>query len=127
MKYTIPHPMQCVPQMLLQEGATDENDLIDKILQIQPPNTMPLDDMVTKSEDNPWTNLCLVDSSLAHVKMVEFGPSKTLKINPSLSAHQEEDLGTMLREHLDDFSWSYKKIKGVCPLVYNHHIYIKER
>lgn len=44
---------------------------------------MPFDELVKEYEDNPWTNLCLVDPSLSHVKMVEFGPSKTLKINPS--------------------------------------------
>jgi len=49
--------------------------------------------------------------------MVEFGSFKTMKINPSLSTHQEEKLCNMLREHLDDFAWSYKEMKGVHPSV----------
>ena len=32
----------------------------------------------------------------------------------------------MLRKHLDAFSWSYKEMKGVHPLVCTHHIYIKK-
>lgn len=58
--------------------------------------------------------------------MVEFGPSRTLKINPSLSTSQEEKLCNMLREHLDVFAWSYKEMKGVHPSMCTHHIYIKE-
>eukprot|EP00253_Pinus_taeda_P013815 PITA_13815 len=79
---------------------------------------MPLDELLKTSKDNPWNDLCLVDSTLAHIKMVEFGPSKTLKIHPSLSAHQEEKLCNMLREHLDVFAWSYKEMKGVHPSVW---------
>jgi len=66
---------------------------------------MPIDELVNKLEDNPWINLCSVDSSPTHIKMVEFGPSKTLKINSSLSAHQEENLCKMLREHLDALTY----------------------
>ena len=32
----------------------------------------------------------------------------------------------MLKEHLESFTWSYKEMKGVQPLVCTHHIYIKE-
>jgi len=66
---------------------------------------MPLDELVNKSEDNPWIDLCLVDSSHAHIKMVEFGPFKTLKIDPSLSPsgrgvvkHAERALGCFCLE-----------------------------
>jgi len=45
---------------------------------------MFLEELVKKVEDNPWTNLCLADSSPTHVKMIEFGPERTLKINLSL-------------------------------------------
>ena len=54
-------------------------------------------------EGNPWIELCLVDPSPEHVKMVVFSPSKTLKINPSLSTNQEDIFCNMMREHLDAF------------------------
>jgi len=58
--------------------------------------------------------------------MIEFGSVMTLKINPSLFAHEEKELCVMLREHFDAFSWSYMEMKGVHPSVCTHHIYIKE-
>lgn len=57
---------------------------------------------------------------------MEINPSKTLKISPSLSVEQEEQLFTMLRKHIDTFAWDYKEMKGVHPSVYTHHMYIKE-
>ena len=65
-------------------GQPDEDDLIEKILQNQPPNTMSLEELVKKDEDDPWNGLCLADSIPTHVKMIEFGPARTLKINLSL-------------------------------------------
>jgi len=49
-----------------------------------------------------------------------------LKINPSLSTSEEEQLCNLLRENLEAFAWNYKEMKGVHPLVCTHHIYIKE-
>jgi len=71
-------------------GKLDEGDLIDQTLQNQLPITMPLDELVKKLEYNPSTYLCLVDSSPSHIKIVEFDPSKTLKINPSLNPSGRE-------------------------------------
>jgi len=85
-------------------GKPNEGNLIDQILQNQPHNTMSLNELVKNFEDNPWTDLCLADSSPTHVNMIEFGLAKTLKINPSLSAHQEKELCDMLIEHLDAFA-----------------------
>lgn len=65
---------------------------------------MSLDVLVKKVEDNPWTDLRLADSSLTHVKMIEFGQAKKLEINPSLFAHKEKELCDILREHLDAFA-----------------------
>jgi len=59
---------------------------------------------VKKVEDKPWTDLCLADSSPTHVKMIEFDPERILKINPSLSVHQQEELCDMLRKHPDAFA-----------------------
>lgn len=123
--HTTSHPI-CTLDVVIGGGKPDEDDLIDQILQKQSPNTMPLDELVKESESIPWTELCLIEPSPTHVKLVEFGPSRTLNINPSLLANQEEKLCKMLREHLDSFSWNYKEMKGVHPLVFTHHIYIKE-
>jgi len=87
---------------------------------------MSLDNLVKKVEDKPCTDLCLADSSPIHVKMIEFSPKRKFKINPSLSAHHEEELSDMLRKHMDDFAWNYKEMKVVHPFVCTHHIYIKE-
>lgn len=55
---------------------------------------MLIDELVEKSleqpKKNPWTDLCSIDFDLEHAKVVEIIPSRTLKINPSLSAKQEE-------------------------------------
>ena len=66
------------------------------------------------------------DSNPLRVKTIEFGPEKTLKINPSLSALEEEKLCNMLSENLEAFAWSYNEMKGVHPLVCTHNIYVKE-
>ena len=46
--------------------------------------------------------------------------------NQPLSVHQEDELRDTLKKHIDAFSWSYKDMKGVHPLVCTHRIYIKE-
>lgn len=94
----------CTLDVIIGGGKPDEDDLIDQILQNQPPDTMSLDELVKIFEDNPWINLCLANPNPIHVKMMLFGPAKTLKINPSFSSHQEKDLCDILREHLDAFS-----------------------
>jgi len=57
---------------------------------------------------------------------VKFSLEGALKINSSLSTSQEKELCSLLKNHLDAFAWSYKEMKGVHPLVFPHHIYIKE-
>lgn len=79
-----------------------------------------------ETQDNPLTNLCVADPTSLHVKNIEFGPERTLQINPSISASQEKELCILLRKHLDAFAWSYKEMKGVHPSMCSHHIYIKE-
>jgi len=87
---------------------------------------MSLEEVVKETKNNHQIDLCLADSNPTRVKTIEFSLERTLKINPSLSAHQEEELCNMLREHLDAFAWNYKEMKGVHPSVCTHHIYIKE-
>ena len=69
MYHTTSHPI-CTLYAIIGGGKPDEDYLIDQILQNQPPNTIPLDELVKESEGNPWTELFLVDASPAHVKIV---------------------------------------------------------
>ena len=57
-----------------------------------------------EAKNNLLINLCLADSNPTRVKAIEFDPKRTLKINPSLSVHQEEFLCNMLRENFDVFT-----------------------
>ena len=107
-------------------GQLDEDDLIEHILQSLTPSTLSLEEVVNETQNNHQINLCLANSNPTHVKTIEFSPERTLKINPPLSALQEEKLCNMLKEHLDAFAWSYKVMKGIHPLVCTHQIYIKE-
>jgi len=107
------------------EGQLDEDDLIEHILQIPTPSTLSLEEVVKETKRNHHIDLCLAYSNPTHVKTIEFSPERTLKINPSLSVHQEK-LCNMLKEHLDAFAWNSKEMKGVHPSVCTHHIYIRE-
>jgi len=60
----------CTLDTTIGEVQLDEDDLIEKILHNQPPNTMFVEDLVKKYEDNPWTNFFLVDLSPTNVKMI---------------------------------------------------------
>ena len=68
----------------------------------------------------------LVESTSETTKAIDFCPSRSLKINSNLSGKEEKKLCQLLKENLDAFSWDYKDMKGVHPLVCRHHIYIKE-
>eukprot|EP00253_Pinus_taeda_P026388 PITA_26388 len=107
-------------------GHPDEDDLIEHLLQSLTPSSLPLEEEVRETQNNHPIDLCLANSNPLHVKTIEFGPEKTLKINPSLSALEEEKLCNILRENLESFAWSYKEMMGVHPSVCTHHIYIKE-
>jgi len=85
-------------------GQPDEDDLIEHILQNPTPNTLSLGKVVKETKRNHQIDLCLPQSSPTRVKTIEFGLERTLKINPSLSVHLEEELCNMLREHLGVFS-----------------------
>eukprot|EP00253_Pinus_taeda_P005022 PITA_05022 len=107
-------------------GQQYEDDLIEHLLQSPTPSSLPLEEDVRETQKNHPIELRLANSNPLHVKTIEFGPEKTLKINPSLSTLEEEELCNMLRENLEAFAWSYKEMNGVHPLVCTHHIYIKE-
>ena len=63
----------------------------------QPPMPKPIHELMKESGSSPWTELYTVDSSLEHVSNVEFHPSITLNINPSLLSKQEEKLCNVMR------------------------------
>eukprot|EP00253_Pinus_taeda_P029422 PITA_29422 len=107
-------------------GPQTEDDLIENLIQNPPPSVLPLEELVEDTQANASVDLCVADPTSPRVKNVEFGPERTLKINSSLSPSQEKELYSLLNNHLDAFSWSYKEMKGVHPSVYTHHIYIKE-
>ena len=100
--------------------------MIENLIQNPPPSVSPLEDIVRETQNNPSTDLCAADSTSLHVKNIEFGPKRTLKINPSLSTSQEKELCNLLRKHLDAFAWSYKDMKGVHTSVCTDLIYIKK-
>eukprot|EP00253_Pinus_taeda_P030117 PITA_30117 len=103
-----------------------EDDLIEHLLQSPTPSSLPLEEEVRGTQNNHPIDLCLANSNPLCVKTIEFFPKKTLKINPSLSALEEENLCNMLRENLEAFARSYNEMKGVHPSMCTHHIYIKE-
>jgi len=107
-------------------GQQDEDNLIEHLLQRSTPSTLSLEEVVKETQKNHPIDIYLANSNPLRVKTIEFGPERTLKINPSLSVLQEEKLCNMLKEHIDAFTWSYKEMKGLNPLVCTHHIYIKE-
>lgn len=107
-------------------GKPDEDYLIEHMLQTLTPNTLSLEEVLKEIHKNHQIDLCLAHSKHTHIKTIEFGPERTLKINPSLFVHQEEKLWNMIKEHLDAFAWNYKEMKGVYPLACTNQIYIKE-
>lgn len=50
--HTTSHPM-CTLDVVIGGRKPDEDDLIDHILQTQPPNTLPLHYLVNGAEGNP--------------------------------------------------------------------------
>lgn len=123
--HTMPY-LVCTLDIVIGRRKLNEDGLINHILHNQPPTPILVDELMKETESNPWTGLCSLESSLGHVKIVEVGPSRTIKINHSLLAKKEEQVCNVLRQHLDDFAWDYKEMKGVHPLVCIHHMYIKE-
>ena len=91
-----------------------------------PLSVLPLEELVEDTQASALMDLYVADLTSSWVKNVEFGPEITLKINSSLSPSQEKELCSLLNRHLEAFAWSYKEMKGVHPLAYTHHIYIKE-
>jgi len=103
-------------------GQQDEDDLIEHLLQRPTPSSLALEQRVRETHNNHPIDLCLANSNPLRVKTIECGPEKTLQINTSLSALEEEKLCNMLRENLEAFTWSYKEMKGVYYSMCTHHM-----
>ena len=78
--------------------------MIENLIQNPPPSASPLEDIVREIQNNPSTDLYVADPTSLRVKNIEFGPERTLKINPSLSTSLEKELCSILRKHLDAFA-----------------------
>ena len=85
-------------------GQQDEDDLIEHLLQIPTPSSLPLEEEVRETQNNHPIDLCLANSNPLCVKTVEFGLEKILSINPYFFALEEEKLCSMLRENLEAFA-----------------------
>ena len=70
----------------------DEDDMIENLIQNPPPSVSPLEDIVRETQKNPSTDLCASNSTSLCLNNIEFGPERTLKINPSLSTSQEKEM-----------------------------------
>jgi len=81
------------------------------LLQSPTPSSLPSEEEVRETQKNHPIDLFLANSNPLHFKTIEFSPKKTLKINPSLSALEEENLCNMLRENLEAFAFSYKVLE----------------
>jgi len=75
----------CALETAMGGKLQDEDDMIENLIQNPPPSVLPLEDIVREIQNNPLTDLCVVDLTSLCVKNIEFGPERTLKINPSLS------------------------------------------
>ena len=103
----------CTVDAILSGGQLDEYEIINHAIQNQSSTNIPLETLLKESEIQPWMEVKSVDKTSETTKVVEFGPSKSLKINPSLSNEEEKQLCQLLKENIEAFSCDYKDMKGV--------------
>ena len=62
------------------------------------------------------------------LKYVFLGPEKTLPINiaSDLTSTQEDQLIDVLKSHKEAIGWSMANLKGICPSMCMHHIYLED-
>ena len=94
----------CTLEIAMGGKPQDEDDMIENLIQNPSPSAPPLKDTVRETKKNPSTDLCVAEPISLRVKNIEFGPERTLKINPFLSTSQEKELCILLRKHLDAFT-----------------------
>jgi len=107
-------------------GPQTEDDLIEMLIQNPPPSALSLEELVEDTQASTLVDLCVTNPTSSRVKNEEFGPEITINISSSLSHSQEKELCSLLKNHIDAFTWSYKEMKGFHLSVYTHHIYIKD-
>eukprot|EP00253_Pinus_taeda_P026620 PITA_26620 len=81
-----------------------------------------------KVEEEPLKDLhdhIIPVTVVAHSKIVEIEPGKTLNINADLTPEQETKLIHILTKYKDAFAWDYPDMKGIDPQLCTHHIYIE--
>lgn len=64
-----------------------------------------------------------ISSSHIGTKHVEIQLCKIFNINRWLKNDEEDKLFDVLKNHNRDFSWNYKDMKGIHPIIFTHHIY----
>ena len=64
----------------------------------------------------------------AHLKYVYLGEQETFSfiIASHLNDGEEEDLKAMLRKHRETIGWTITDIKGLSPIIVQHHIHLNE-
>ena len=80
----------CIVYAILRGGQLDEDEIIDHAIQNQSSTNIPLETLVKESESQPWMEVHLVESTSESTKAIEFGPSRSMKINPNLSNEKEK-------------------------------------
>ena len=95
----------CTIDFILRGGQLDEDELIDHAIQNQSSTNIPLETLVKDLESQPWMEVHSVETTSKTTKVIDFGPSSSLKINPNLSNEEEKQLCQLLKENLDAFSW----------------------
>ena len=95
----------CTVNAILRGGQLNEDELIDHAIQNQSSTNIPLETLVKESENQPWMEVHSVESNSEITKAIEFGPSRSLKINRNLSNEEEKQLSQLLKENLEAFSW----------------------
>ena len=80
----------CTVDVILRGGQLDEDELIDHAIQNQSSTNIPLETLVKESENQPWMEVHSFESTFETTKAIDFGPSRSLKINPNLSNEEEK-------------------------------------
>ena len=105
----------CPLDAILKGGKLDEDELIDHVIQNESSTNIPLKTLVKESEIQPWMEVNSVESTFETTKAIEFGPSRSLKINPNLLNGEDKEICLLFKQKIEAFSWDYKEMKVVHP------------
>ena len=82
----------CIVDAILRGEHLDEDEVINHAIQNQSSTNTPLETLVKESESQPWMEVKLVETTFETTKDIDFGPYRSLKINPNLSNEEEKQL-----------------------------------